>query len=62
MIDNESHHARVAIFGWISHDRKSADHLAINDIVGGAAGGRWALLGQDLVVIVVIRRAARSIV
>ena len=53
LIHDKGHHARVAVFGRIGHERKAARELAIQEIVFGATFGRWALLGQDAVIVAV---------
>jgi hypothetical protein len=45
MVDQESHHARIAVFGRIGDQCKAADHLAIDDVVVFAAFGEAAAGG-----------------
>src|SRR5262249_47958975 len=58
VIDDKSHHAGIAVFGRIGDQCEATNHFAVHDVIGGAAGRRRSLLGQDLVVVAVIRRAA----
>ena len=56
IIDDEGHHARIAIRCGVSDEREAADHLAVDDIIHRAAQHFRPLRGQDLVVIAVKRR------
>src|SRR5215469_2814025 len=56
LIDNESHDARVAIFGRVRDEGEATRELAVDEIVFRTALGCWALLGQHAVVIAVERR------
>jgi hypothetical protein len=56
--DDKGHHAGVTVLGRIGDERKAADHLAVDDVIGDAAGRMPALFGQDLVVVAVIGGAA----
>ena len=58
MIYDEGHYAGVAVFGRISDQGKTSDHLAVHDIVGCAAFRVRSLFGDDLIVVAVIRRTA----
>src|SRR6476620_976555 len=58
VIHDEGHYAGVAVFGRISDQGKTSDHLAIHDIVGCAAFRVRSLFGDDLIVVAVIRRTA----
>ena len=55
VIDLEGHDAGIAVFGGVSDERETADHLAIDDIVQFAAGSVWPLFRQDAKVIAVVR-------
>ena len=45
LIDDEGHHSRVAIANRIGNQRESSGHLAIDDIVSGAARRIGSLTG-----------------
>ena len=48
LVDDEGLDARLAIFGRPSDEAEAGDHVAIDDVVVGAAGDLVALAGQDL--------------
>src|SRR5262245_31834911 len=54
IVDDERHDARIAVFGRIGDEPEAADHVALYDVVDGAAGRVRALTGQDFVVVAVI--------
>src|SRR6476620_1709631 len=62
VVDDERHDAGIAVFGRIGNGRKAADHVALDDVINGAARRSGALAQQDFVVIAVVRFAgARAI-
>src|SRR5579864_3682682 len=56
LVDDKGHDAGIAIFCWKGDHRKTAGHMAIDDVVLGPAGCARALLRQYFEVITVIRR------
>src|SRR5262249_45211533 len=57
MVDDEGHHARIAVPGGPGDKREAADHLAFHHVVEHAALSGRSLSGEDLVVVAVERRA-----
>ena len=55
LIDNERHHTRVRVFRGVGQECKSASHLAVHQIILGAAGRVFSLPHQDPEVITVKR-------
>src|SRR4051794_5861121 len=55
MIDQKGHDAGIAVLGRPGDQRKTTDHLALDDVVEGAAGRVRALPFQDSEIISVIR-------
>jgi len=47
LIDDEGFYARRAINRWKRHDAKAVGHLAVDDIVMGAAMSMRTLLSED---------------
>src|SRR5262245_35373754 len=63
VVDQERHHAGIAVLGGPRDQRKAADHAAVHDVIEDAAGRGRALPGQDLEVIAVVRdRTAANLV
>src|SRR5262249_10120725 len=56
MVDDERHHARIAVLGRIGDQSIATDHLAANDIIHLAARRARPLPGQALVVVAVVGR------
>src|SRR5271163_1990519 len=44
LIDDESHHAGVAVLSWIGDEGEAAGHLSIDDIVLGKMTGGFAFV------------------
>ena len=55
MIDQKRVCARISVLGWISDQRKPADHLAANDVIHLTARSGRSLLCQDLEIVTVER-------
>src|SRR6185437_1553135 len=60
MIDHEGHNAGIAVFGGIGDQREAADHLALDDVVQGAARRVGSLPLQNSKIIPVIGRRLLS--
>ena len=56
LVDDEGHHAGIAVVGRVGDEAEAADHLAAHDVVIGATGSRRSLARQDLVAVAVIGR------
>src|SRR5215472_13780362 len=57
MIDEERHDPGIPVLGRIGNDSEAADHLAAHHVVELAARRSRSLLGQDLEVVPMERRA-----
>ncbi len=55
-VHNKRHDSGIAVFCRVSHQRKTADHLAICNVIVCTSGGVLSLCLQDFVVISVIRK------
>jgi Cytochrome P450 len=55
LVDDESHHAGVAVFSWIGYEGEAAGHLAIDDVVLGAAADVRALTSEHVEVVAMKR-------
>src|SRR5262249_39988282 len=51
VVDDKGHDAGIAVFGRVSHEPETADHIATNDVVDGATRRVRSLTGQYLVII-----------
>src|SRR5262249_15999770 len=54
VVDDKRHHAGIVVFGRPRHQRKSADHLALDDIAQRPARRALPLAGEDAVVVTMI--------
>src|SRR5262249_53591900 len=57
MVDHEGHHAGISIIGRKGDECETPDHLAADDVIEGTAGSVRPLLGENLVIVPVERRA-----
>src|SRR5262249_466264 len=57
VVDDKGHDAEFAVFGGVSHEPETADHIATNDVVDGATRRVRSLTGQYLVIVPVKRLA-----
>ena len=62
LVDGEGFYAGLAIFGRPGDEAEAGDHVAVDDIVVGAAGDLGALAGQDLVLVAEIALAFGGVV
>src|SRR5262249_52282342 len=57
VVDDEGNDAGMAVCGRVSDEPETADHIATNDVVDGAARRVRSLTGQYLVIVAVKRLA-----
>ena len=54
LVDDEGHYARVAPLGRPGNERKSCDHVAVDNVVVGTARRMFSLAGQDFEIVAMI--------